>query len=464
VFDVTNVDLLNGKLVLRITENRPWQQIDVMHRELGAKVKACVRYIRSQDFADEYNARPGDAVIRLVAAERPAEATRELLQRIRYELAKHDIEFECTVAGRRATPLSAAADPNLAPSPKSQNGNGRSRLVADVSTATRIVAVQTEAPPAPRERERPAAPERVEKATVARPATITAPRRSRTEAFVRIVLLATWLAVAGPATLWGLEYYLTPIQERAYSELHEIFKPSGTVGILYGTVGSVMIVIGTAMYSLRKRFRFLQKAGRLTGWLQFHIFLCTLGPYLVLLHSSFKFAGVAGFAFWSMVAVAASGVLGRYLFAHIPGTINSRRALVLDLERQQKAIVGAYAGNGRVKTDALDQALALGRQRTPKGLLHAFVVGIRNDLTGRWLKRKIKRRLALLGMTAVDRERVTTLVLEQIELKRRVALLEPFQRMFAYWHVVHLPMSTVMCVSVCLHIIIAVLFGYANFF
>jgi hypothetical protein len=462
VFDVTDVDSMTGKLVLRIDENRRWQQVDVMHRELGATVRACVRYLRSQDFADEYSVRPSDTIIRLVAAEQPAGATHELLERIRYELAKHDIEFECTVTGHLAPPLSTAADPSQAPSPKARNGGSKS--LSDSTKATSNVAVPPEAPPAPREQALPGATERVEKVTFARPAKIAVPRRTRTEAFVRIALLATWLAAAGSATLWGLEYYVTPIQERAYSELHEMFKPSGTVGIWYGTIGSLMIIIGTAMYSLRKRFRFLQGAGRLTGWLQFHIFLCTLGPYLIVLHTSFKFGGIASIAFWSMIAVAASGVLGRYLFAHIPGKISSRRALLQVLEDQQQAIVDAFAGSARAKAGALDQALALGRKRKPKGLLHAFVTGIQNDLTKRWLERKINSRLNVLGMAEADRERAAALVLRQVELERRIALLEPFQRMFAYWHVVHLPMSTVMCVFMLLHIIVAALFGYANFF
>ena len=430
VFDGTSVDSTTGKLVLRIEENRRWQQIDVMHRELGAKVRSCVRYLRSPEFADEYSVGLSDTIVRLVAAEQPGAATLELFERIRYELAKHGIDFEYTVASDMTSRVSRPAYPHLPG------------------------ALAPEVPPRPASPSKPKKPVEVDAAD---------PARSQT-AITRIVLLVVWLAVAGSATLWGLEYYVMPTQERAYSELHEMFKPNGTVGIWYGTIGSLMIIIGTAMYSLRKRFRFLQRAGRLTRWLQFHIFLCTLGPYLVVLHTSFKFGGIASIAFWSMAAVVASGVLGRYLFAHIPGNINSRRAVLQVLENQQQAIVEAFAGSARVKAGALDQALALGRQRKPKGLLHAFVIGIHNDLTKRWLKRKIDSRLTLLGMAQADRERAAALVLKQVELERRIALLVPFQRMFAYWHVVHLPMSTVMCVFVLLHIIVAALFGYANFF
>ena len=85
-----------------------------------------------------------------------------------------------------------------------------------------------------------------------------------------------------------------------------------------------MITIGVALYMARKRIRALARLGRLKHWLEFHIFLCTLGPFLVLLHTSFKFGGIVSIAFWSMVAVVASGVFGRYVYVWIPKTLGGQ--------------------------------------------------------------------------------------------------------------------------------------------
>ena len=41
-------------------------------------------------------------------------------------------------------------------------------------------------------------------------------------------------------------------------------------------------------------------------------------PIVIAYHASFKFRGIAGVAFWIMLAVAISGVIGRYLYAQIP--------------------------------------------------------------------------------------------------------------------------------------------------
>jgi hypothetical protein len=41
------------------------------------------------------------------------------------------------------------------------------------------------------------------------------------------------------------------------------------------------------------------------------------GPLSVALHSAFKFGGLAGMAYWIMVAVVMSGIVRRYLYSQI---------------------------------------------------------------------------------------------------------------------------------------------------
>jgi len=74
----------------------------------------------------------------------------------------------------------------------------------------------------------------------------------------------------------------------------------------------------------RKRYRYLYRFGILKHWLEFHIFLCTLGPILVLFHTAFKFGGLVAISFWSMVAVFLSGIIGRFIYIQIPRAIDGR--------------------------------------------------------------------------------------------------------------------------------------------
>ena len=86
--DRTTFDELTGKLVLLIDESRPWHDATSMNRQLSAKVRNYVRYIRSETFAGEYGQRPQDTIVRLVSTEPPAEDSLEFFQRIGYELQK----------------------------------------------------------------------------------------------------------------------------------------------------------------------------------------------------------------------------------------------------------------------------------------------------------------------------------------------------------------------------------------
>ncbi|MCB0526608.1 MAG: hypothetical protein KDC86_18980, partial [Saprospiraceae bacterium] len=80
----------------------------------------------------------------------------------------------------------------------------------------------------------------------------------------------------------GYSYYNTPLEERFYHPDHEQFKPSGIYGHGLGIVGTLLILIGVFGYMAKKKFKSLARLGRLKYWLEFHIFLCTLGPIMIL--------------------------------------------------------------------------------------------------------------------------------------------------------------------------------------
>ena len=68
----------------------------------------------------------------------------------------------------------------------------------------------------------------------------------------------------------------------------------------------------------------MSRMGLVKHWLEFHIFLCTLGPILILFHTAFKFGGLVAISFWSMVAVFLSGIAGRFIYLQIPRSIEGR--------------------------------------------------------------------------------------------------------------------------------------------
>jgi len=277
----------------------------------------------------------------------------------------------------------------------------------------------------------------------------------------RTGLVVLWIGVAYAALMKGIDYYRLPLQERAFSPLYDAMKPAGTIGHPYGIIGTAMILVGVVMYSLRKRFGALGGVGRLKYWLEAHIFLCTLGPFLVLLHTTFRFGGIVSIAFWSMTVVVASGVFGRYVYARIPKTINGRFLSLQAIEQERHRLLTEVADRAGLQADEVTKALATTPPPAPRGFVHAMVLAARSDLAKR---RHVRRARALFTARRVPRrtrEDLEGLIRARFQLERQMVLLRPFQRLFRYWHVLHLPLAIVMLLIVILHVAVAIAFGYA---
>lgn len=94
---------------------------------------------------------------------------------------------------------------------------------------------------------------------------------------------------------------------------------SGFYGHMIGVLGFVLMLATETLYSLRKRSR-SARWGRMAEWLQFHIFTGIVGPFMVLLHSSWKFNGLAGATLLLTGLIVFSGFVGRYIYTRIPRT------------------------------------------------------------------------------------------------------------------------------------------------
>jgi len=123
-----------------------------------------------------------------------------------------------------------------------------------------------------------------------------------------------WLAFLAMIIITGL-YGLVVIFTR------EILPASELFGHGMGIVGFVFMLMTETLYSLRKRSRSV-KWGKMSNWLQFHIFTGLVGPYMVLLHTSWKFNGIAGVTTLFTVIIVLSGFIGRYIFTRIPRTMD----------------------------------------------------------------------------------------------------------------------------------------------
>lgn len=273
-------------------------------------------------------------------------------------------------------------------------------------------------------------------------------------------LVVAGVLIGGTGLLAGLEYYRLPPVERVYSDLHRLFAPTGVVGHSLGYVGTLLVIVGVSGYVARKRVAALAGVGRLSTWLNVHIFLCTVGPFLVLLHTSFKFGGIAAISFWSMAIAVASGVFGRYLYAHIPRTLGGQVRALRAVEEDRLEAARAIEAAGGPTVAELDAVL--GRRPTPPtGLAAAVAHALAGDVRARVARVRLRRLLARRVADPGTRARLRELARERLRMEQQIAVLVPFQRLFGYWHVLHLPIALVMFAALAVHVTVAILFGYA---
>ncbi|MBI5823831.1 MAG: hypothetical protein HZB18_07365 [Chloroflexi bacterium] len=96
---------------------------------------------------------------------------------------------------------------------------------------------------------------------------------------------------------------------------------SDLFGHSIGILGFILMLLTETLYSLRKRSR-SAAWGKMSAWLQFHIFTGIVGPYMVLIHTSWKFNGLAGATTLLTLIIVVSGFIGRYIFTRIPRTLD----------------------------------------------------------------------------------------------------------------------------------------------
>lgn len=250
----------------------------------------------------------------------------------------------------------------------------------------------------------------------------------------------------------GLSYYTTSLEERFYHNDHQLLKPNGLYGHGLGIIGTLLILIGVFGYMARKRMKILSRIWILKHWLEFHIFLCTLGSIMILFHTAFKLGGIVSISFWSMVAVVLSGVIGRFIYLQIPRTIQGRELSLNEIRDEKEKIQSVITNN--LPESTYQELLDMNTVRTNK---NGFIISY-------FLERKhilqIGRKLRSFDIPARTRKEIIHQFSSEAALNRKIHRLELMQRLFRYWHIAHLPFALIMLIIMVVHVTVALLLGY----
>jgi hypothetical protein len=268
-----------------------------------------------------------------------------------------------------------------------------------------------------------------------------------------------WTVVVTLVVIWGM-----------HAHLERYITPQRGLGYWLGIAGGSMMLL-LLLYSARKRYRWLRWFGGIPAWFEFHMVLGVVGPLLILFHANFSLGATnSNVALVSMLLVAGSGVVGRYIYTRLHAkmdgnedTLEQLRA-VGDRLRSQNTSIEFLPG----LLDAIDQIEAR-LIEPPKGrtarLLHLFTGPVRMAMA-RWIvRREIKAALARKlyrsphadSLVEKHAKRIAKVARRyahrRLEAGRRMQEYQRYARLFSFWHVLHIPLFFMLLIAGIVHVI-----------
>lgn len=241
-------------------------------------------------------------------------------------------------------------------------------------------------------------------------------------------------------------------------------EAGSTAGYWVGVAGG-LAMLALFTYPLRKRVPLLRHLGATRHWFAFHMLMGVAGPWLILVHCNFRIGSLnAAVALVSMLVVAGSGVIGRFLYRHVHQGLDGRRAELAErrarLDATHEKLAGSLALAPRVREllFSFEQAwLAAPASRLAVAQLHSSNRAAR--AARRQARSLIDQALAAAPQALGDerRSRIRAQWQQQaeqhIEQVLGVVQLRAWERLFAGWHLLHLPFVYVMVVCAIVHVV-----------
>jgi hypothetical protein len=214
-----------------------------------------------------------------------------------------------------------------------------------------------------------------------------------------------------------------------------------------GVLGFILMLMTETLYSLRKRSR-NARWGKMADWLEFHIFTGLIGPYLVLLHSSWRFNGLAGVLMLFTILIVASGFVGRYIYTSIPRSTSGEELSMEELEVLVAQTESDLARLEHPRTVAQGEWATVGAaQIKTRGPTVKQWWGEVQEAVASWQGGK------RLSAEQLERQKVLShLRAQRDRLKRQMSSLAAARRLLSIWHTIHIPLGLTLFLMAFIHV------------
>lgn len=230
-------------------------------------------------------------------------------------------------------------------------------------------------------------------------------------------------------------------------------------GYMLGILGGSLMLI-LLLYPLSKRVSILTRLAPIRYWFGTHMLLGILGPVLILFHSNFHLGSMnSNIALFSMLIVAGSGIIGRYIYTRIHRGLYGASLNLADLKNETRgnhiAILRVYTLDDRLasKYETME-AVAL---QPYAGIAASFWRMIRLGVTSRllqWQSTRLVKTTACedLENTGVDRKQMVRSIRRHMKTLRKTAGFQLYARLFSLWHILHTPLFFMMIITAVVHV------------
>ncbi len=289
--------------------------------------------------------------------------------------------------------------------------------------------------------------------------------RTRTHNWIILILTLLLLSSVILYSALSLPYLSTPVAERHLDQANDsLYGPSGLYGHGIGFLAALFMFL-LWLYIIRKRWNRLRGLGRLSQWLKYHIWFGLTAPLLAGYHAAFRFEGLIGVMYWAMIAVMLSGIIGRYLYGHIPRRVDGHEMTMKQINTDKAAKLRSLQMEFGISSEDINRLQNMTPHTQGQGTLISLYRLLIFDFQRRFqVKRILKDFQSKYGTSIKDLEFFKSTIEKQVIMNQRVVVLEAVSKVFHWWHVIHKPFAYAIFLVLTLHIVLTLSFGFTWIF
>jgi hypothetical protein len=245
--------------------------------------------------------------------------------------------------------------------------------------------------------------------------------------------------------------------------LDRYISPRNGAGYILGIVGG-SLMLALLIYPLRKRVAAFAFMGSAQTLFSVHMLFGIVGPLCILYHSNYHLgAANSNVALFCMLIVAGSGLIGRYLYARIHYGLHGRLATLSELRTEAAKLQAETSSPARMlpelsrRMTAAERRIASGIPLVPTPLVAALAYFLESWQLKRYVHRTLHHAVAAGLLPAGHRAAFETATRRYLERRlaavRRVAEFDGCAKLFALWHVLHIPLFFMLLIAGIVHVI-----------